>query len=202
MTSNELASSSALERLHAALEVEKGSAYLLAPDLSIGYVNEGWRRFARQNGAPELASSWPQIGAVSRYVVPQLREMFETIYLRALEQRTACSHVYECSSKLVYRKFKVNVQCMPGWHGLTVVHSLVAEAAFSRSSAGHDDRFALFTDARGLIVSCSACGRLRRADDSSWEGVPCLLTPEIENVSHGLCAVCDLHYYGDFDNPV
>ena len=99
-----------LERLHAALEAEKGSAYLLAPDLSIRYVNEGWRRFARQNGAPELASSWGQIGAISRYCVPQLRGAFETTYQRVLAQRTTCSHVYECSSRLVYRKFSVNVR--------------------------------------------------------------------------------------------
>jgi len=200
MTSPGLPSSRPLERLHAALETEKGSAYLLAPDLSIRYVNEGWRRFARENGAPELASTWDQIGAISSYVVPQLRESFETTYLRVLAKRVACSHVYECSSDRVYRKFEVKVQCAPGWHGLAVVHSLVTEATFSRTETGYDERIVAFTDKRGLIVSCSACGRLRRGDDSSWEWVPCLVTSEMTNVSHGICAVCDLHYYGDSDN--
>jgi hypothetical protein len=197
ITSPGLSSSNALEKLHAALQAESGSAYLLAADLSIQYVNDGWRRFARENGAPELADNWCQIGAVNRYVLPQLRDMFQSTYLRVLAQRTKRSYVYECSSKLVYRKFNAIVQFTPGWPGLTVVHSLVVEAPFPCHGELIDQRTTTFTDARGLIVRCSACGRLRRVDGLRWEWAPRLVTPEMENVSDGICPICALHYYGD-----
>jgi hypothetical protein len=65
--------------------------------------------------------------------------------------------------------------------------------------AASDERVLLYTGANGLIVACSSCGRLRRADGSSWEWVPGLVTHEVPNVSHGLCATCDLQYYDDQD---
>lgn len=186
-----------LGRLHAALEAEPGSAYLLAPDLSIRYVNEGWRRFARENGAPDLATSWSWSAPVSCYVAPALRERFEAKYLRVLARKVPWSHVYECSSEGVYRKFNVTVHCAPGWHGLAVVHSLTEEAPLSANRTHLDDRVAVFTDARGLVVVCSSCGRLRRGDGTRWDWAPGWVTPSMVNVSHGICALCELQFYDD-----
>ena len=73
----------------------------------------------------------------------------------------------------MYRKFNVVVQCSPGWEGY----------------------------ARRLIVVCSSCGRLRRADGANWEWAPGLVTRDTERVSHGICGVCDLQYYDDSDSP-
>lgn len=185
-----------LEQLWAALEAEPSSAYLLAPDLSIQYVNQAFRRFARDNGAAELAESWASARPFNEYIAPPLSELFLAKFRRVLDRREAWSHSYECSSPGVYRKFNMRVESTFKQDGLIVVHSLVFEAPQGSHLLAKGDREQLFTDSRGLIVQCSACGRVRRAKEPSiWDWAPGLVNNDTENVSHGLCVMCDFQYY-------
>jgi len=105
--------------------------------------------------------------------------------------------MYECSSPAVYRKFNMRVEPLPERDGFIVVHSLVVEAAFSEG-ATNPDTARLFTDARGIIVQCASCGRVRRpALPSPWEWVPGLIRADTANVSHGICPICDFRMYGN-----
>jgi len=184
------------ERLYAALEGEHGSAYVLRPDLSLEYVNEAWRLFARENGAPELATSWETCGPIPQCIVPPLSELITAKLLGVLRRNVAWSHSYECSSEQVYRHFNMRVQPTSQRDGLIVVHSLVGEASLQRSDRGGGDPALSYLDERGLIVQCSSCGRVRNPARASWDWALGQVGVERENVSHGICPPCEAQYYG------
>jgi hypothetical protein len=199
MYSGSSSTPTARERLYAALEAEHGSAYLLGLDLSLQYVNEGWRRFARENGAPELAIDFHVGRPATLFFDPALREFFGTRLRRALERNEPWSHIYECCSPIVYRKFSMRATPTMQRDGLIVVHSLVVEAKLGESAQVREDMVRAYTDTRGLIVQCSACGRVHNPTAASWNWAPGLVGPEREDVSHGICPTCDFQYYGQDD---
>jgi len=189
--------SAGLAGICAALETERESAYLLGPDLALRFVNEGWRRFALENGAPELASDWASLGPIGNHLTPSLRDYYQSRFERVLAFSHTWTHIYECSSPNAYRKFRMRAQAMAGGHGLVVIHSLVIETSWLERRAAVDDRMRLFTDVRGMIVACESCGRVRRADEPSiWDWAPGLLGAQSTNVSHGVCAPCEVELYG------
>lgn len=176
-----------------ALEAELCSAYILAPDLSILHVNAAWSSFAQSNGAPWLADSWRSLGPIVGAIEPALQEFFGARLRSALSRNRAWSHTYECSSPDVYRKFHMRVQPGPAREGIVVVHSLIAENPLPGRTPAHLIRE--FTDGRGLIVRCAACGRTARPGRSDlWEWVPGLDAEA--NVSTGICAICSVQQYG------
>jgi hypothetical protein len=177
----------------AALESEPCSAYILAPDLSLLHVNAGWRRFAQDNGAPALAERWRSLGPLLSAVTPPLRQFFAVCLTGALSRKQAWSHTYECSSLATYRRFHMRAHAGPAQEGLVVVHSLVAESRLPHRAPHGLVR--QFTDMRGLIVRCAACGRTKRPGEAhSWEWAPSL--DREPNISTGICAVCSMQEYG------
>jgi len=183
------------EKLYAALETEHFSAYVLREDLSLEYVNAGWRRFARENGATELENDWDSYGPIPLYFTPPLRELFTAKARQVLELDTVWSHSYECSSDQVYRRFNLRAQATSQRDGLIVVHSLVAEP-LRRGESSSADYALTYTDERGLIVQCSSCGRLRNPARARWDWTLEQISSERSNVSHGICPTCAYLYYG------
>ena len=184
------------EGLFAALEAERASACLLGLDLSVQYVNEAWRRFARENGAPELGGSWRSAGPITRFFDRPMRELFEARLARVLTRNQAWSYLYECSSPDVYRKFNMRVASTALRDGLIVVHSRVVDVAPDTVDEALGDLVRIYTDERSLLVQCSGCSRVHHPSESSWDWAPGLVTAERENVSHGICPTCDFQYYG------
>lgn len=181
--------------LSEALEREAGSAYLLSLDLRLIYVNEGWRRFARENGAPELATSFDSTTPVTDVCGEPLREFYRAGFSRVRARRESWSHVYECSSISRYRKLGMRVDMTPGRDGFVVVHSTVVVGALER--AGLDtENFTAHINSSGFIVQCSNCRRARRGSGDTWDWLPQLVKTPPDNVSHGLCPSCDALYYG------
>lgn len=178
----------------AALEAEPCSAYVLASDLSLLYVNAAWGAFARSNGAPALADGWRTLGPIQRWIPqPDLQAFFRMRLSGALSRDRGWSHTYECSSPYVYRKFHLHATPGPGRQGIVVVHSLVAE--LPRANHAPDGLVAEFTDARGLIVRCAACGRTARPGQPDvWEWAPGLDAQP--NISTGICSICSVQEYG------
>jgi hypothetical protein len=181
--------------LSAALEREAGSAYLLSLDLRIICVNDGWRRFARENGAPELATSFDSSTPVTDVCDEPLRTFYRAGFARVQARGEPWSLLYECSSPSRYRKFSMRADMTPHRDGFVVVHSLVAEAPLERASLDTAN-FAAYSNLSGLIVQCSNCRRARRGSDGdTWDWLPQLVTTPPDNVSHGLCSSCDALYY-------
>lgn len=178
----------------AALEAEPCSAYVLAPDLSLSYVNKAWSAFARSNGAPALADAWRTLGPIQRLVDRADLQAFFTARLRgALTRDREWSHTYECSSPYACRTFHQRATAGPGRQGIVVVHSLVAESP--RDSHATDVLKLEFTDDRGLIVRCAACGRTARPGQrDAWEWAPGLDAQP--NISTGICSICSVQEYG------
>jgi len=140
---------------------------------------------------------WSEYGPISRAFPPLFSDSLLAKFERAGSRNDGFSLMYECSSPAVYRKFNMRVEPLPERDGFIVVHSLVVEAAFSECET-NPDTARLFTDARGFIVQCASCGRVRRPTlPSPWEWVPGLVKADTENVSHGICPLCDFRMYGD-----
>jgi hypothetical protein len=184
------------EGLLTALEAEYGSAYLLGRDLSVQYVNQAWRRFARENGAPELGGRWNSAEPITRYFDEPLRELLAARFTRVLTRNEPWSYQYDCSSPEVYRKLNMRVAPTAPCDGLIVVHSRVVDVAPGATESALDNLARIYTDARGLIVQCSGCQRVCHPAESSWDWAPGLVTDEQENVSHGICPTCEFQYYG------
>src|SRR6478609_11829737 len=99
--------------LSAALELETGSAYLLSLELRLVYVNEGWRRFARDNGAPQLATSPDLITPVTDVCGEPLRSFYHAGFSRIRAEGEPWSLLYECSSASQYRKLRMRADMTP-----------------------------------------------------------------------------------------
>lgn len=184
-----------LLELRAALELEDGSAYLLSLDLRIVYVNEGWRRFARENGAPELAAGFDSSAPITDVCGEPLGAWYRARFSRVRTSGQPWSLLYECSSTLRYRELSMRVDMTPQRDGFVVVHSTVADAPLRRGSLSTAS-FAAHTSSNGLIIQCSNCRRARRATDGdTWDWIPQLVAQPPPNVSHGLCPSCDALYY-------
>lgn len=183
-----------LSELCAALERESGSAYLLSLELQLVHVNEGWRRFARANGAPELAAGFDSSRPVTDVCGEPLRTLYRAGFQRVQTTGAAWSQLYECSSISRYRRLNMRVDMTPQRDGFVVVHSLVVDAPLERESV-HTDNMNDYTSSSGVIVQCANCRRVRRTHGDAWDWLPELLTTRPPNVSHGICASCDVLYY-------
>ncbi len=182
--------------LEVALEREPGSAYLLSPALCLTYVNEGWRRFARENGGPELATPLDCRQSVLDVVAAPLQSFYRAAFARVLAGGEAWTHTYECSSAEVFRKFNMRVESNPHGEGLVVIHSLVVETPFDRVD-GDPPIVGDYTNLQGLIVQCANCRRVKRSYvPERWDCVPSFVVHASEYaVTHGLCPGCDALYY-------
>ncbi len=179
-----------------ALEREPGSAYLLSPELCITYVNDGWRRFARENGGVELATQLDRRQSVLAVMAAPLQSFYRAAFARVLAGGEAWTHTYECSSAQVFRKFSMRVEANPQGEGLVVIHSLVVERQLDRV-AGDTPIAGDYTNLQGLVVQCANCRRVKRsAPPQRWDWVPSFVAHASDYaVSHGVCSGCDALYY-------
>ena len=180
--------------LRVALERETGSAYLLGLDLRIRYVNESWRRFARENGAPRLARSFAELGPVCDTASEPLRTFYRAGFARVLAHREPWHHVYQCSSASLFRKLSMRIDLTPQRDGFLVVNSTVVEFPIERALASPVD-FDAYVNRHGTIVQCSNCRRVRRGNTDGWDWIPSTLSVLPPNTTFGLCQFCEASYY-------
>lgn len=166
---------------------------------AIVYVNPAWICFGSANGGPATEETCGVGANVLHAAPPVLRAYYERMFSRALGARLPAEHDYECSSPQVLRVFRMRVH--PLESGLLVItHSLQREVPHDRPVAAALDE--LYRDARGMIVQCSCCRRVRRPDPASdeqavWEWVPAFVEATPARTSHGLCVMCLAYYYSE-----
>ena len=176
------------------LEASGDVSCQLNNDLRICYCNPAWDRFALANNG-ELALSERVLGAVIvDFVPPELIEFYTAAF--ACARDAVVEFDYECSSPDLYRTFKMQILPTDRPKGYTVINALNVEERVE----GKHHAFVLgpqyLTDA-GLITVCSHCRRSRRVDaPDQWDWVPANLKPAQRNVSHGLCPICHMYFYG------
>lgn len=178
------------------LDQHEGAIYALCTDWRLRYFNDGWSRFARDNGGePALSARYP-LGAplFEAFTPTPLRTYFEFHYSECLRESRLWSHDYECSSATVYRRFRQLVYPL-GSRGVMVVNAKSVERPQAQVSS---DEFAAasYRDAAGLVHQCAHCRRIRHsAQHDSWDWVPEWVAQMPPRCSHGLCPTCLVFYY-------
>ena len=184
--------SASSEKLFSALEAEHGSAYLLDLDLSVRYVNQAWVRSLQTSGGAGAGDTGEPVPRFFDGATPPL---FPVHFARVIASNQPWSSVYERATPEPSRKFRVRAAPTAQRDGLIVVHSRVVDVAPGRIRETLGDLVRAYTDERGLLVQCSGCHRIRHPAESSWDWAPQVLTREPENLSHGICSICDFQYY-------
>ncbi len=184
-----------------ALEKSSAIVFGLWPDYRLAYFSPAWVKFAEENGGqPQIAGQW---GLGSNYfdAIPEPLQLFYRRLLNDTPDAGATmhppTHLYECSSPALFRKFSMQVYSLRDRAGYIVVNSLVVEAPHDPvSRAPHEADYSEYLDDRGLIVQCSHCRLTRHArSPERWDWVPEWVECSPANTSHGLCEMCFNYYY-------
>lgn len=160
-------------------------------------MNPAWLAFAASNGAPEIAEHG-SLGTDPLLVVPGvIRPFYDELFSRAFATGEVAEHDYECSSPETRRVFHMRIHPCPSGV-LVITHSLVRESP--HVARAYEPFETLYRDARGMIVQCANCRRIRRAapatdSTATWDWVPSYVAQIPQRTSHGLCLACFDFYY-------
>lgn len=173
------------------LETMDSTALGLRSNLTIGYRNAAWDRFAIRHGGPTLAG-WNGRSILDVLAEP-LRPFYADLFKRVQRTRKPREHTFEWSSPEVFRQYRMRALPLQK-NALLVVHHLVDEHPHDREAlAPHPHRY---IQDNGFIVQCCHCMMVRRADDThTWDWVPAYISDPPDAVSHGLCPLCFRHHY-------
>lgn len=170
-----------------ALREDEAVVVALDHEDRITWVNDAWSRFAQDNGGTEAVAR----GVVGRSYLDgvhgPLRGFFARAFARVREEGDPWELSYECSSPELYRMHRVRVAPTAG-AGLLMVHGILETRPHDRVPEVAEEKD--FRDARGVMVQCSNCRRVRRIGDG-WRWVPGWVATPSPPVSHGLCAACE-----------
>lgn len=183
------------------LERHSGAVFGLSRGLQLAYLNPAWFAFARDNGGPGIVDEWGLGAHVLDAISGPARLLYEREYRRCLESGTTWQQDYECSTPERYRTFHMDVFPLRDGEGLLVVNSPVVDRPHGESREPAPPDEGLYTDADGLIVQCSFCRRVRRADGSEqWDWVPEWVADRPETITGGLCLPCYRVRFGEDDD--
>jgi hypothetical protein len=174
----------------ALLDRDPSSIAAIAPDGRIAWVNEGWKTFARVNGA-----EGPTIQVGADYfdaIRGEVRSAFEAAASSCLAGEEPFVQEYECSSATLFRAYQLRMVPLSR-RALLLVHSLIEERPQDRRPEPPDE--SRYRDEAGLIAQCMNCRRVRARADRSWHWVPEWAAETPVRVTHVLCAVCRGFYW-------
>ena len=176
-----------------ALEDDPATICALDRLLRITYVNRAWRDFARENGGSWGSGKWRVGVALLRAIPDALQEFYQGMFERVRESDDPIEHSYECSSPQTLRRFRMRAyRCNAGT--IVVAHSLALEAPHPAAPRPASD--ATYRDARGVIIQCCYCRRVRRmAEAAQWDWVPEYVAQIPRMTSHGICPLCERYYF-------
>lgn len=153
------------------------------------WVNEAWRRFARENGGDPDAVLGSYLDGISG----PLRATYRDVLTTAFATNEVFEQDYECSSPDTIRWFRLRVLPLAP-HGLVIEHTPIAEELAPPGEAPLEARY---VDADGIVHQCSNCRRVREvtAASETWHWVPAWVAHPYPRTSHGLCTGCDGYYW-------
>ena len=115
------------------------------------------------------------------------------MFTNALATGEVFDQEYECSSPDQRRLF--HVRALPiGDQGLLIEHSLVAEGKHDWSAREAVE--AVYLGARGLLLQCSHCRRVRVPETHAWDWVREWAARPHPRTSHVICPSCVGFYWG------
>jgi hypothetical protein len=158
------------------------------------WMNDAWTRFARENGGDAVLARFGVGACYFDGIGPILRGYYEGAFANALLTSEPFVQEYECSSGEIFRLFFLRVLPIDA-RGFLVEHSLRVAQPHDRPPCEAIE--ARYRNARGFLVQCSNCRRMRRADGRTWEWVPAWAEHATPDTSHGLCHACAGFYWGE-----
>jgi len=184
-------------------DLEQSSAIVfgLWADLSLAYCNPAWKIFAGCNGGEPRLASADCIGAnYLEAIAEPLRPFYRALLARASEPGESLhpvSHLYECSSPTLFRKFSMHVYALPGRAGFVVVNALVVETSHDAAERPpQEPAHHRYASANGVILQCAHCRLVQRvAEPMQWDWVPDWVASSPAEISHGICQVCAEYFY-------
>lgn len=186
-----------------AFDRQESTIYGVRRDLTLGYVNATWIRFARQNSGPDYLSDDDQILGISvlEAFAGPIRALYESIFERVLEFNDSYEQEYDCSSPREFRNYHMTIHPLPADaqrpEGLLVInspsHSVSSEVAEAPVEAPEPEDY---VQNSGQVVACSNCRRFQNAENPErWDWIPDYLEEPPAPVSHGICQVCLDYFY-------
>jgi hypothetical protein len=176
-----------------ALERNPSTIVAIDPGGTILWTNSAWARFARDNGGAAMLERFGPGSSYFEGISGPLREHFEQAFQRAFRASAIFEQDYECSSPDVFRLMHLRALPIAGG-ALLLEHSLVTECAHTRTCMEELD--VRYRGDHGIVVQCSNCRRVRRADGSAWDWVRPWVAASPPETSHGICTTCVDYYYG------
>jgi len=178
------------------LQQSEAVSYILDSQYRIMYCNPAWNRFARANGAPQLANE-AVVGSDLFAAIPEvLRASYSAAFRYVLSTGRVWEQSYECSSPALFRRFRMRIQLLKPQDWFLVTNSLIVERSHAGTATADPNTY---VDANGIVTNCAHCRCSRRAGSlDQWDFVPEYLQPRLESevkVSHGLCPVCHAYFY-------
>jgi hypothetical protein len=173
-------------------ESDPAVIYALDRDDRLAHCNRAWDRFALENnGAAAMRQS--QLTHYIFDVIPtSLTTFYRELYESVRTTRKERTHIMECSSPLLLRRFHMSVNPF-GESGLLIVDTLLEETPHIRESHEAESSY---VDGNGIVMICSHCRRTQNVrQPERWDWVPEFLGSDMR-VSHGLCPLCLNYHYG------
>lgn len=168
------------------------------PDESLAYYNPAWVRFAVDNGAPDIESTWPLGRNVAEAVSEQLRAFYRERWAQIRRDGEPWSHRYECSSPGERRYFWMKTMPLSDG-GLLIVNALHVQHPQVVAAPGEPPKEQAYRNEFGYMRQCSYCRRtLRIGPEPEWQWVPAFLDRQMARVTHGMCEPCFEYYVAAF----
>ncbi len=173
-------------------ETDPAVIYALDRDDRLTHCNLAWDRFAFDNNGASAARQHQLTRCIFDSIPVSLTAFYRDLYKSVRTTRQERTHIMECSSPLLFRRFHMSIRPF-GEAGLLTVNTLLEETPHSRESHEADSRY---VDRNGIVMICSHCRRTRNVlQPEIWDWVPAFLGND-PRVSHGLCPLCLNYHYG------
>jgi len=186
-----------------ALAAERHPACLLDTQAAFLFVNEAWDRRAIEGGQDPSTLGGALIGTswLDHIHGDEVRQLHASLLERALRARgprpRPIIQVGESNTPTTAALLSTRLEpVLQGGEALAVsiVHSTVRERPIAEVYDLVDRPPEAYEDARGEIVQCSCCRRVRDpAEPDRWDLVPAMLAEPVR-ATHALCELCgELH---------
>ncbi|SFL22726.1 hypothetical protein SAMN05216302_104423 [Nitrosomonas aestuarii] len=180
------------------LNTHTGVIYGVWANYRLAYLNPAWFRFALENGGePQITADWGLGRSILDCMSGVVREFYKAKFDKCLMSHEVCNHLYECSSKTVYRRYHQIVYPLGDREGLLFVNSLITNRPHDKEKRPDRDANELFyVDENGFICQCALCRRTKNLREAErWDWVPEWVRQCPEHTSHTFCPSCFGHYF-------
>jgi hypothetical protein len=168
------------------------SYYALDRDDRFAHCNQAWDRFALENKGPRAVRQYQLTHSIFDVTPASLTGFYRNLYDGVRGTREERTHIMECSSPRLLRRFRMSIRPF-GEDGLLIVDTLLEETPHSRESREAE---AGYVDRNGIVTLCSHCRRTQNVrQPERWDRVQGFLENDTR-ISHGLCLLCLNYHYG------